>query len=67
MLLALLLGLSMHFLYKSPRHQPGVDFCSKSLLRIALGLLSAYFGIRHCLFSYYRILNYDVLYANDQK
>lgn len=39
MLFALLLGLSMHFLYESPRHQQGIEFCSKSLLRIAVGLL----------------------------
>jgi len=39
MLFALLLGLSMHFLYESPRHQQGINFCSKSLLRIAVGLL----------------------------
>jgi uncharacterized integral membrane protein (TIGR00698 family) len=39
MLFALLLGLSMHFLYESPRQQQGIDFCSKSLLRIAVGLL----------------------------
>jgi len=39
MLFALLLGLAMHFLYESPRHQTGIDYCSKSLLRIAVGLL----------------------------
>ncbi|MCJ8319130.1 MAG: putative sulfate exporter family transporter [Colwellia sp.] len=39
MLFALLLGLAMHFLYESDKHQEGIEFCSKSLLRIAVGLL----------------------------
>jgi uncharacterized integral membrane protein (TIGR00698 family) len=39
MLFALLLGLALHFLYESPKHRAGVDFCSRALLRIAVGLL----------------------------
>lgn len=39
MLFALLLGLALHFLYESPKHQTGVVFCSKTILRIAVGLL----------------------------
>lgn len=39
MLFALLLGLAMHFLYETDKHQEGIEFCSKSLLRIAVGLL----------------------------
>jgi len=39
MLFALLLGLAMHFLYESDKNKDGIEFCSKSLLRIAVGLL----------------------------
>ena len=39
MLFALLLGLAMHFLYEAPQHQEGIEFCSKNLLRVAVGLL----------------------------
>jgi len=42
MLFALLLGLALHFLYESKSHQPGIDFCSKNVLRFAVALL----GIR---------------------
>ena len=39
MLFALLLGLALHFLYESPKHQVGIDFCARTLLRFAVGLL----------------------------
>ncbi|WP_281560189.1 putative sulfate exporter family transporter [Thalassomonas sp. RHCl1] len=39
MLFALLLGLALHFLYDSKRHQVGIDFCSKAVLRFAVALL----------------------------
>ena len=39
MLFALLLGLALHFLYESPLHQPGIDFCGKVVLRFAVALL----------------------------
>ena len=39
MLFALLLGLAMHFLYEAPQHREGIEFCSKNLLRVAVGLL----------------------------
>ncbi|WDE08155.1 putative sulfate exporter family transporter [Thalassomonas viridans] len=39
MLFALLLGLALHFLYESKGHRPGIDFCSKHVLRIAVALL----------------------------
>lgn len=39
MLFALLLGLALHFLYETPSHQIGIDFCSKNILRFAVALL----------------------------
>ena len=39
MLFALLLGLTLHFLYESPQHQEGVNFCSRTVLRFAVALL----------------------------
>lgn len=39
MLFALLLGLTFHFLYESPRHRPGIDFSSRAILRFAVALL----------------------------
>ncbi|WP_371186077.1 YeiH family protein [Thalassotalea maritima] len=39
MLFALLMGLGLHFLYESPTHQRGIDFCSRTLLRFAVALL----------------------------
>lgn len=39
MLFALLLGLALHFLYETPNHQTGIDFCSKNILRFAVALL----------------------------
>ncbi|MEW6982176.1 YeiH family protein [Colwelliaceae bacterium 6471] len=39
MLFALLLGLALHFLYESPQHQVGINFCSRALLRVAVALL----------------------------
>ncbi len=39
MLFALLLGLALHFLYESPKHQAGVDFSAKAVLRFAVALL----------------------------
>ncbi|KGJ95650.1 YeiH family protein [Thalassotalea sp. ND16A] len=39
MLFALLLGLALHFLYETPKHQAGVDFSSRALLRFAVALL----------------------------
>ncbi|WNC73591.1 putative sulfate exporter family transporter [Thalassotalea psychrophila] len=39
MLFALLLGLALHFLYESPKHQAGVNFSSRAVLRFAVALL----------------------------
>jgi len=39
MLFALLLGLALHFLYESPKHQEGINYCSRTLLRFAVALL----------------------------
>ncbi|WDE10756.1 YeiH family protein [Thalassomonas haliotis] len=39
MLFALLLGLALHFLYEAKSYQPGIDFCSKTVLRFAVALL----------------------------
>ena len=39
MLFALLLGLAFHFLYEGGRCIPGIDFSSKTLLRIGVALL----------------------------
>mgnify|MGYP000241713469 FL=1 len=39
MLFALLLGLSAHAFYRNKNVQPGVNFCSRELLRFCVGLL----------------------------
>ena len=39
MLFALLLGLALHFLYESPKHQEGINFCSRTVLRFAVAML----------------------------
>jgi len=39
MLFALLFGLVFHFLYESPANQQGVEFCSRTILQIAVALL----------------------------
>ncbi|WP_440876605.1 YeiH family protein [Thalassotalea sp. PLHSN55] len=39
MLLALLLGLALHFLFHSPKLQSGIAFCSTALLRMAVALV----------------------------
>lgn len=41
MLLALLLGMAFHFLSAEPRTAPGIDFASRTVLRIGVGLLGA--------------------------
>jgi uncharacterized integral membrane protein (TIGR00698 family) len=41
MLFALLLGMAFHFMADEPRSAKGVDFASKSLLRLGVGLLGA--------------------------
>jgi uncharacterized integral membrane protein (TIGR00698 family) len=42
LLYALLLGLSLHFLYLNEAIKPGIDFCAKTILRLGVALL----GIR---------------------
>ena len=42
LLYALLIGLSLHFLYLNEVVKPGIDFCAKTILRIGVALL----GIR---------------------
>ena len=42
LLYALLLGLSLHFLYLNEAVQPGIDFCAKTILRLGV----AFLGIR---------------------
>jgi len=39
MLFALLTGLALHFLYESPRHREGIDFCARAVLRFAVAML----------------------------
>lgn len=41
LLYALLFGLAFHFLYEDERCRPGIEFCSKTLLRIGVALLGA--------------------------
>jgi uncharacterized integral membrane protein (TIGR00698 family) len=41
LLYALFFGLAFHFLYQDPRCRPGIEFCTKSLLRIGVALLGA--------------------------
>lgn len=42
LLYALLIGLSLHFLYLNEAVKPGIDFCAKTILRLGVALL----GIR---------------------
>lgn len=39
LLYALLIGLSLHFLTEQAKLKPGIDFCSRSLLRLGVALL----------------------------
>jgi uncharacterized integral membrane protein (TIGR00698 family) len=41
LLYALLFGLALHFLYQDARCRPGIEFCSKTLLRMGVALLGA--------------------------
>lgn len=41
MLYALLLGVAFHHLSKNALTLPGIEFCSRSLLRLGVGLLGA--------------------------
>ncbi|MEM6384553.1 MAG: putative sulfate exporter family transporter [Pseudomonadota bacterium] len=41
MLMALLLGMALHFLIEDERARPGIEFCAKRLLRIGVALLGA--------------------------
>lgn len=41
MLYALLLGVAFHYLSKNARVLPGIEFCSRNLLRLGVGLLGA--------------------------
>ena len=41
MLYALLLGVAFHYLSKNAQTLPGIEFCSRSLLRLGVGLLGA--------------------------
>lgn len=44
MLYALLLGMTVNFLTEAPRSQPGIEFASKTLLRIGVALLGLRIG-----------------------
>lgn len=44
MLYALLLGMTLNFLTDAPRSQPGIEFASKTLLRIGVALLGLRIG-----------------------
>lgn len=44
MLYALLLGMTLNFLTEAPRSQPGIEFASKTLLRIGVALLGLRIG-----------------------
>jgi len=44
LLYALLLGLAFHFLSPDPRLRPGIDFCSRTVLRVGVALLGARIG-----------------------
>ena len=39
LLYALLIGLSLHFLYLNETIKPGIDFCAKTALRLGVALL----------------------------
>jgi len=47
LLYALLLGMSLHFLAASAQVAPGLDFCSRTVLRIGVALLGARITIEH--------------------
>lgn len=44
MLYALLLGMTLNFLTEAPRSQPGIEFASKTLLRVGVALLGLRIG-----------------------
>jgi uncharacterized integral membrane protein (TIGR00698 family) len=41
MLYALFMGVAFHYLSEEPRTRPGIDFCSRQVLRLGVGLLGA--------------------------
>lgn len=41
LLYALFFGIAFHYLAEEPRTRPGIDFCSRTLLRLGVGLLGA--------------------------
>ena len=41
LLYALFFGISFHYLSHEPRTRPGIEFCSRSVLRLGVGLLGA--------------------------
>lgn len=41
LLYALLIGLALHFLYDDGRCRPGIDFCTRTVLRVGVALLGA--------------------------
>ena len=41
LLYALLIGVAFHYLSNQPRTKPGIEFCSRTLLRLGVGLLGA--------------------------
>jgi uncharacterized integral membrane protein (TIGR00698 family) len=41
LLYALFFGVSFHYLSKEPRTRPGIDLCSRTVLRLGVGLLGA--------------------------
>ena len=41
MLFALFMGVAFHYLSEEPRTRPGIDFCSRDVLRLGVGLLGA--------------------------
>jgi len=41
LLYALFLGISFHYLSHEPRTRPGIEFCSRTVLRLGVGLLGA--------------------------
>ena len=41
LLYALLIGVAFHYLSNEPRTKPGIEFCSRTLLRLGVGLLGA--------------------------
>lgn len=49
LLYALLIGLAFHFLSPDPRLRPGIDFCSRTVLRIGVALLGARIGFSQVL------------------